>query len=105
LRARLAVLLALAATLSITAGIIHSPAHAQPLRVAQDDPGGDEEAEQRPAQPSDPESPSPSPTEEEAGPPWTYQMARISLLLLALLLLGMGAVYYRLVVKRQRGEV
>jgi hypothetical protein len=71
------------------------------MRVAQGDGGGDEESEQRPAQPSEP---SPSPTEEEAGPPWTYQMARMSLLMVALLLLGMGAIYYRLVVKRRRGE-
>jgi hypothetical protein len=95
--------LALVATLSFTAGAFHLPAHAQGVRVAQEDAGGDKESEKRPGQPS--EEPSPSPTEEEAGPPWTYQMARISFLLLALLLLSMGAIYYRLVVKRQRGEV
>jgi len=92
------------ATLSVTAGAFHVPAYAQQTTVAQGGGGGeDEDVEQRPGQPS--ESPSPSPTEEEAGPPWTYQMARISLLLVALLLLAMGAVYYRLVIKRQRGEV
>lgn len=102
MRARLAVVLALVATFTLTTGAFHVPAHAQDVRVAQGDGGGDEETEQRPAQPSEP---APSPTEEEeAGPPWTYQMARISLLLLALLLLGMGAIYYRLVVKRQRGQ-
>jgi hypothetical protein len=104
LRARLAVALALVATLSFTAGAFHVPAHAHVIRVAQGgDEGGDEESEQRPAQPSD--EVSPSPTEEEAGPPWTYQMARMMLGLVALLLLGMGLIYYRLVVKRQRGEV
>ena len=102
MRARLAVALALVATLSFTSTAFHV-AHAQVVRVAQGDEGGDDEVEQRPGQPS--EAPSPSPTEEEAGPPWTYQMARISLLLVALLLLAMGAIYYRLVVKRQRGEV
>jgi hypothetical protein len=103
LRARLALTLALVGTLSFTAGVLPMQAHAQVTHVAQDGGGGNERSEQRPAQPE--EEPSPSPTEEEAGPPWTYQMARISLLLLALMLLGMGAVYYRLVVRRQRGEV
>jgi hypothetical protein len=41
---------------------------------------------------------------EEEGPPWTYQMARISLALLALLALAIGGAYYRFVVMRQRGE-
>jgi len=41
---------------------------------------------------------------EEEGPPWTYQMARISLALLAFLALAIGGAYYRFVVMRQRGE-
>ncbi len=44
-------------------------------------------------------------TAEETGPPWTYQMARISLALLALLALGMALLYFRLVVSRRKGEV
>jgi hypothetical protein len=39
------------------------------------------------------------------GPPWTYQMARIGGLLVLLLLAGIGWWYYRLVVRRQRGEI
>lgn len=42
---------------------------------------------------------------EATGPPWTYQMARISLVLLVLLALGLGYLYYRLVARRSRGEV
>ncbi len=42
---------------------------------------------------------------EEGGPPWTYQMARISIALTVLLALGMGYLYYRLVVVRRRGEI
>jgi len=41
----------------------------------------------------------------EAGPPWTFQMARIGGLLVLLLLLGIGWWYYRLVLRRQRGEI
>lgn len=42
-------------------------------------------------------------SEVEAGPLWTYQMARMSLALLLVLLLGAGFWYYRFVVTRQRG--
>lgn len=39
---------------------------------------------------------------EEEGPPWTYQMARITLVLLLLLFLAMGLLYWRLLASRQR---
>ena len=39
---------------------------------------------------------------EEEGPPWTYQMARITLALLLLLFLAMGLLYWRLLASRQR---
>lgn len=42
-------------------------------------------------------------TEEEEGPQWTYQMARITLAMLVLLLLAVAAMYYRMVARRQRG--
>ena len=101
MRARLVIVSALVVAFPVTAGALLAPAHAQPLQVAQEEEGDQgETSEQRPAQPS---SPAPSPTTEEAGPPWTYQMARISILLLALMLLAVGATYYRLVLKRQRG--
>ncbi len=38
----------------------------------------------------------------ETGPPWTYQMARIALVLLALTLLGVAFAYYRFVAVRRR---
>lgn len=41
----------------------------------------------------------------ETGPPWTYQMARMSLAALLLLGLAIGGAYYRFVVTRQRGAV
>jgi hypothetical protein len=40
----------------------------------------------------------------ETGPPWTYQMAKITLVLLLLLGLSIGGIYYRLVVRRRRGD-
>lgn len=39
---------------------------------------------------------------EETGPPWTYQMARMILVLLVLMALAIGLMYWRLVVQRQR---
>jgi hypothetical protein len=41
----------------------------------------------------------------EPGPPWTYQMARIGIVMLVLLALAMGLTYRRLIVARKRGEV
>jgi hypothetical protein len=37
--------------------------------------------------------------------PWTFQMARLSILLLLALAAGIGLLYYRLVVRRQRGQI
>lgn len=43
------------------------------------------------------------PAAQESGPPWTYQMARIALVLLLFLGLSVGLMYWRLIVSRQRG--
>lgn len=40
--------------------------------------------------------------EEEEGPLWTYQMSRIGLALLLLMLLGIGGAYWNFVAKRQK---
>jgi hypothetical protein len=39
---------------------------------------------------------------EETGPPWTYQMARVSILLILVLGLGIAFWYWRLIARRQR---
>ena len=39
---------------------------------------------------------------EEEGPPWTYQMARIGLVLIVLAGLALGLLYYRMIASRQR---
>lgn len=44
-------------------------------------------------------------SEAEEGPPWTYQMARMILVLLVLMAVGIGGLYWRLVVQRQRHGV
>jgi hypothetical protein len=41
----------------------------------------------------------------ETGPPWTYQMAWLGVLLLVVMIAGVGLAYYRFVVRRQRGLV
>jgi hypothetical protein len=38
----------------------------------------------------------------EAGPVWTYQMSRISIVLMVLLVLGIAGAYYNFVHKRQK---
>lgn len=40
---------------------------------------------------------------DEEGPQWTYQMSKITLVMLLLLFLAMGALYYRMIARRQRG--
>jgi hypothetical protein len=67
--------------------------------------GGGKAPKQKPAQPNAEPSkePSPSPTAQAAGPPWTYQMSKISLVLLALMLLAVAGAYYRFVFVRRRG--
>ena len=41
---------------------------------------------------------------EEEGPPWTYQMARIGIVLMLLVMGLIGFLYYKMIVLRQRGE-
>ena len=48
------------------------------------------------------ESPEEGGASAETGPPWTYQMARIALVLLALTLLAVAFAYYRFVAVRRR---
>ncbi|GEM_PF-2584251 len=46
-----------------------------------------------------------SATTEEAGPPWTYQMAFLSIALVLLLGLAIARWYYQLIVVRRRGAL
>lgn len=39
---------------------------------------------------------------EEEGPPWTYQMARIGIVMMLLIAIALGVLYYRMIASRQR---
>jgi hypothetical protein len=90
LRSRLVILLAFLLISPVVAGAPLAVAHAGPSVVIVQAAGGGK------AQPA--ATPTP-------GPPWTYQMARISIVLLVLMIVAVALLYYRLVVARQRGEV
>lgn len=100
MRARLAILpvLLVAVVALMPATAIASTGHR--IYLTQADPG--DESNKQTNQGDQGESPV---TEVEAGPLWTYQMARMSLALLLALLLGAGYWYYRFVVRRRRGEI
>ncbi|MBK5226885.1 MAG: hypothetical protein JJE05_00040 [Actinobacteria bacterium] len=94
MRARLAILpvLLVAVVALMPATAIASTGHR--IYLTQADPGGADKGQSEGGT-----------SEVEVGPLWTFQMARISLALLFLALLGAGWWYYRLVVRRQRGEI
>ena len=94
MRARLAILpvLLVAVVALMPATAIASTGHR--IYLTQADPGGADKGQSEEGT-----------TEVEAGPLWTYQMARMSLALLLALLLGAGYWYYRFVVRRRRGEI
>ncbi|MGH2729349.1 MAG: hypothetical protein ACRDJI_01945 [Actinomycetota bacterium] len=101
MRARLVSLLLPAVLLS---AISMPVVHAGPSLAQQDEEnskGGDQKAG---TEKGADEGETDSTATEEEGPPWTYQMARISLAILALLALAIGGAYYRFVLMRQRGE-
>jgi hypothetical protein len=113
---RPAILLALVLVVTALAVFPAPAATADDLVVAQDPTGPEDEAEGQEGQggagegqvTAEAETGAGGQTEgggTEAGPPWTYQMARLSLVLLVALALGIGLMYYRLVARRQRGEI
>jgi hypothetical protein len=126
MRTRFAALFALVLVMSAALPASIVPAHASSHTFAQDDTGsdgdptgsedesaggesgstdgGDEEGQ------SDPAAETGAGDEAEegstpSGPPWTYQMARIALVLLVLIGVGIALAYRKLVVQRQRAGV
>lgn len=99
MRTRLAILIALVAMLGSLA-LTTPVAHAKPgVAFAQEDGGGGGGDSESGEAEGGGES---GGAAEETGPPWTYQMARISLALLFLTLLGVGFAYYRFVATRRK---
>jgi 4-amino-4-deoxy-L-arabinose transferase-like glycosyltransferase len=113
MRARLAILLALLLLVIARLPLSAPVAHARPGGVVLAQQGGDltgndEVGTHEVAQGQEGDKPKGTGqggAEPETGPPWTYQMARLSVALLVLLALGIGLMYYRLIAKRQRGEI
>jgi hypothetical protein len=114
MRARRALFTALVLALTAIAPL----AHAAPIPLAQDAEEGNEGGEQgdagtdtgeeaetggADAETGAGEDEQAPPAEEEEGPQWTYQMSKITLAMLLLLFLAMGALYYRMIARRQRG--
>lgn len=104
MRARLAILIALMAMVSSVMALgspawsSTGPTLAQETDSDDEQEGGDSEGgtEDEEGEGSEGEA------VEETGPPWTYQMARIALVLLALTVLGVAFAYYRFVATRRR---
>jgi hypothetical protein len=69
----------------------------------QEGQGGEGEGQGDPEAETDPGAGEEAVAEEE-GPPWTYQMARMSIGLVVLLLAGTAFLYYRMIGARQRNS-
>jgi hypothetical protein len=118
MRSRLVILLS-AASVVMVAMPMATVARSQDgsrVSAAQDPTGNEEEAEGQEGQGGPGEGQGTAEAEtgaggqteggsSEAGPPWTYQMARLSVALLLALGGGIGLMYYRFVAKRRRGEI
>ena len=116
MRARLAILL-VALFVGVVAPAAAAPFDGDVLELAQQTGGAEEEAQGQES--TDDEGSGQGESETESGAqgqseegestssdvPWTFQMARLSILLLLALAAGIGLLYYRLVIKRQRGQI
>jgi hypothetical protein len=104
--ARLALALLLALCMNAVASVasVADSAVASVQVVAQEEESeGQDEGGQDPETETGAEEGQTEGAAEETGPPWTYQMARLGIVLMIVLALGIGLAYYRFVMKRQRG--
>lgn len=111
MRVRSALALALVTTLvfvvpAFSSSVIASSKHlfAQDEQPDEEQVGGEEEQSGGGAEAETGAGEDGAAAEVEAGPLWTYQMARIALVGLVPLFALMGLLYYRLVIRRARGE-
>jgi hypothetical protein len=103
MRVRLSALLLAALAGSFSVALIGPTAHAA-VNLAQET--GDDEGEitETDEEQADTQPGGEAPAEEE-GPPWTYQMARIGIVLMLLVGGLIGLMYYRMIVQRQKGGI
>ena len=98
MRARLAILIVLMAMVS-SVSALGSPAWSSTAPTFAQETEEESGAEESESEGTDEPS---GEAAEETGPPWTYQMARIALVLLGLTILGVAFAYYRFVATRRR---
>lgn len=104
----LLLLIVLAAVIVPASSAIAAPRHhivlAQDSGTDTEESGGDKggEGQKDPAAETDPGAGKDAPAEEEEGPPWTYQMARLSIGLVLLLGGGMALLYRKMIGSRQK---
>lgn len=109
MRARLAIIVGLAAVLGVylqVAPLAHAGGTVLAQEVGEDqgDANVDEGTVTDPSRKSGAnEEEATTPAEPEAGPPWTYQMARMAMGLLVVVFLVVGFTYYQFVYRRQKG--
>lgn len=103
MRARLAIIVGLTAVLGVSFMQLAPLAHARGTVLAQQVGEDKGDANLDESTTTDPAAETSTPAEPEAGPPWTYQMARMATGLLVLVFLVVGFTYYQFVYRRQKG--
>jgi uncharacterized protein HemX len=103
--ARVALALLLALCMTALSPLIGSAVAATQVTAQEEESEGQDEGGQDPETETGADEGQAEGAEEETGPPWTYQMARMGIALMVVLALGIGLAYYRFVTKRQRGVI
>jgi len=105
MRARLALALLLAVSITALSPLIGSAVAGTLVTAQEEESEGQDQGGQDPETETGADEGQTEEAAEEIGPPWTYQMARLGIALMVVLALGIGLAYYRFVTKRQRGVI
>ena len=105
MRARLALALLLALSITALSPVIGSALAGTQVTAQEEESEGQDQGGQDPETETGADEGQTGGAAEETGPPWTYQMARMGIGLMVILALGIGLAYYRFVTKRQRGMI